>query len=553
MKLFVWMIHEIFKMLNQYAVDIPTLPVNQCLYHLIQFLVECWAVLWECLAAKMGRPSIWDTWYIGKRVCKSGRVFYSTLSAGIESMEFSHVGTSPHVMTESQTPVQDRAVQDRQPKIQSSSVEETLQRIMVQTNNDCRFRIFISTSSPRQLVGRKDSRLRYVLDHNLFQKLCCGSKKWRWLIQCMISNLRVPSEGLQVQILSYSTRELLQHWTESSRIPASRERSVWRNLRPKKKTASRGRQIAYLIYEYFRVNGANDSVENYADLFTVGLRNDDVQEFDSMWDGILLSMTKIPPDDILEGLDKLRIRESEKLKTVLELYDLENHQKKAGPDYHRLKTMVERSIEHGQESGNKTACTKNSWRLLAMENQRAVCERRQLQFPKRYQKACKIDTVESFSEFFMHQNERNASRTRWPRGKSPSGRTSRWPCKDYLMGTCTNSFREKWHPPECLFYKTEKGCRFGEKCSYAHRQVDEQPSKRSKKEWWQKCSIYVSCMIERGNPLFVVTHVTRKATDLLCAVHRIHDNWVASFRIWSRRSCHQFYGRVQTCRNQSNV
>ena len=46
------------------------------------------------------------------------------------------------------------------------------------------------------------------------------------------------------------------------------------------------------------------------------LRNDDIQEFDSKWDEILLSMTKIPLDDILEGLYKLRIRESEKLKTV---------------------------------------------------------------------------------------------------------------------------------------------------------------------------------------------------------------------------------------------
>ena len=43
----------------------------------------------------------------------------------------------------------------------------------------------------------------------------------------------------------------------------------------------RGRQIAYLIYEYFRVTGANDSLENYANLFTIGLRNDDIQEFDS--------------------------------------------------------------------------------------------------------------------------------------------------------------------------------------------------------------------------------------------------------------------------------
>ena len=67
----------------------------------------------------------------------------------------------------------------------------------------------------------------------------------------------------------------------------------------------RGRQIAYLIYEYFWVTGANDSVEeNYADPFTIVLRKDDIQEFDSKWDGILLSMTKIPPDDILEGLYK---------------------------------------------------------------------------------------------------------------------------------------------------------------------------------------------------------------------------------------------------------
>ena len=53
----------------------------------------------------------------------------------------------------------------------------------------------------------------------------------------------------------------------------------------------RGRQIAFLIYEYFRVIGIHDSVENYADQFIISLRNDDIQEIDSKWDGILLSMT----------------------------------------------------------------------------------------------------------------------------------------------------------------------------------------------------------------------------------------------------------------------
>ena len=107
----------------------------------------------------------------------------------------------------------------------------------------------------------------------------------------------------------------------------------------------RGRQIAFRIYDYFRVTGARDTVSDYADFFSVTLRDDNILELDTSWDEVQLSMTKIPHDDILEGLYKLRIRESEKLKTVLELYDMEIHQKKLGHDYHRLKTMVKRSIE----------------------------------------------------------------------------------------------------------------------------------------------------------------------------------------------------------------
>ena len=112
-----------------------------------------------------------------------------------------------------------------------------------------------------------------------------------------------------------------------------------------------------MIHEQFRVTGTDDSVENYTDLITIVLRNDDIQEFDSKWDGILLSMTKIPHDDILERLYKLRVRESEKLKTVLELYDLETRQKKLEPDYHSLKTMAKRSIE--QEIRNKKFGSRN--------------------------------------------------------------------------------------------------------------------------------------------------------------------------------------------------
>ena len=180
---------------------------------------------------------------------------------------------------------------------------------------------------------------------------------------------------------------------------------------------------------------------------------------------------------------------------------MEIHQKKAGPDYHRLKTMVKRSIEQdirnknfGARNGNyeRNAVVKNpgtkqrgqrtlgecwQWKANGQWSKGDNCS-----FRHDINKRGKVTPSNPSPNSFMRQNERNASRTRSPRGKSPSGRMSRWPCKDYLRGTCNNSFCEKWHPPECLFYKSESGCRFGEMCSYAHRQVEEQPSKRSKKD-----------------------------------------------------------------------
>ena len=96
-----------------------------------------------------------------------------------------------------------------------------------------------------------------------------------------------------------------------------------------------------------------------------GLRNDDI----SGTEFFLISKTKNPPDDILEGLHKLRKRESAKLKTVLELYDLEIHQKKIGPDYHRLKTMVKRSIEQDLRNRNFGARTGNYERNAVVKNQ----------------------------------------------------------------------------------------------------------------------------------------------------------------------------------------
>ena len=77
-----------------------------------------------------------------------------------------------------------------------------------------------------------------------------------------------------------------------------------------------------MIYDYFRVTGAHDTVLDYAVLFSVILHDDNIQEFDTRWDEVLLFTSKFPSDDVFESLYKLRIRESAQLTTVLELYDM---------------------------------------------------------------------------------------------------------------------------------------------------------------------------------------------------------------------------------------
>ena len=47
-----------------------------------------------------------------------------------------------------------------------------------------------------------------------------------------------------------------------------------------------GRQIAFMIYEYFRVTGAHEAVLDYSDLFRIALHGDDIQDFGTRWDVI---------------------------------------------------------------------------------------------------------------------------------------------------------------------------------------------------------------------------------------------------------------------------
>ena len=284
-----------------------------------------------------GPPCIWDTLGVSGNVfCRSTCIFISPYpqelhqwnSSIFEAAPFIHSGEKWKVRTKSRSEMPVCTVSHRFSHLQWRRLFKELWSRPTTTADFGSSLWQIPYTSDVCLLEDKVQDRGYVLARNFLRKRCNGSKKWRWLIQSMNEDIHYLYGVFQCRILKYLMWGLPQHWTKSSIILISKEESVWRNKMPRSRTVA---FVTERLLTWSTITsgslGIHDSVENYADLFTISLQNDDIQEFNSKWDGILLSMTKIPPDDILEGLYKLRIRESEKLKTVLEVYDMEIHQK----------------------------------------------------------------------------------------------------------------------------------------------------------------------------------------------------------------------------------
>ena len=100
-------------------------------------------------------------------------------------------------------------------------------------------------------------------------------------------------------------------------------------------------------------------------------------------------------------------------------------------------------------------------------------------------------------------------------------------------------------PARILFYTTQSGCRFGEKCSFAHRQVDEQRTKRFKKND-DKSAV---AMLKKNEHHYRTRRLDKNAyssntRQLGCVFSR---NGAAEVFL------HRFYGRAQTYGNRSDV
>ena len=142
---------------------------------------------------------------------------------------------------------------------------------------------------------------------------------------------------------------------------------------------------------------------------------------------------------------------------------------------------------------------------------------------------------------------------------SPSGRMSRWPCKDYLRGTCNNSFFENGNLQNACTARPRVVVGL-ERSAHSHTVNSRRKGLKRimtkvlwlcrKREIGKKENLSPMLVtIERGN---LWKEVIRNWDKIHLNVDFLmHGNWVAYFRTWRRRSL--FSGRVPTCRNRSSV
>ena len=414
---------------------------------------------WNVEPQRRAAKHIWDTWYIGKLVnpdAPSSAPYPQELNLWNSSIEEAFHSS----------------------KVEKSKRQEQNQDLRCQTGPSAKDSVIPCGGDSSKSYGADQKRLQISDLHfdntSLHQpRFACWKLRFKtevctcsqfpteamqWIQRSgvgwfsgWIVDLRHLLVVFQCRILKYSMRGLPQHWTKSSIILLLKRRISLEEQRAQKEDRFlRGRQIAYLIYEYFgslEPRFCRKTMPTYLQLFfeVMKFRNSirSGTEFYCLWRKSQL-MT------IFEGLYKLRIRESDKLKTVLELYDLEIHEKKIGPDYHRWNLwwrevssrIYKRKIlapEMEIKRGNAVVKIRghnsvdrifgDCWQWKANGQ---CCERRQLQFPP----LMLISVHEWHSRIrlpssFMSRNDKNSVENPKFQRKSPSGWMSRRPCKDY--------------------------------------------------------------------------------------------------------------------------
>ena len=299
------------------------------------------------------------------------------------------------------------------------------------------------------------------------------------------------------------TRRLPLLWTRSSRIPSSRKKvSIEEQKAQKDDRFPRERQIAFMIYDYFRVTGAHDTVLNYAD------------------SSLLLFMMTIFWNSIQDGTKFYCICQQLHPMMCWKVCDTRFYATqncigivRHGDSAEDIGSKLSKAENHGEEECRSETSITKLWRW-AWENWIRSIGKESKWINRRWRRIrCLLPVERGEASVRMETFAVSGTRPKIVR-KNQNTLPPRLLSQPYhevevcrgrevseakvIMGPFFDNVQVlferylyvnvlwTWHPPECQFYKHETGCKAADKCLFSHYKVDEQQIKSQKKSYFPK-------------------------------------------------------------------
>jgi hypothetical protein len=281
-----------------------------------------------------------------------------------------------------------------------------------------------------------------------------------------------------------------------------------------------GREIAWMVYQHFKVTDVQGAILGIEDLVNVKLKNDNILEFLDEWDYVFCGLKEEPSATTTEEVFLARVEASSRLKSIVDLYRNDVTQNGKPKSYDNLRDRIDIFIEQERLGRNRSELSRNGpgaglagtgpkkkradkqfnpgkKGICFQERDTGKCSRgadcpyihaedaeysgdegegeQGKGFGKRTRSQSprgrkgkgkdkgKRDRSSSPDKSFSHCPPRGGLK----RGTSPSGLANRKTCIHFVRGACKNGNEcTFFHPPVCASFK--QGSCSDKKCGFLH-------------------------------------------------------------------------------------
>ena len=113
-----------------------------------------------------------------------------------------------------------------------------------------------------------------------------------------------------------------------------------------------GRQLAWMIFDHFKISEQEGPILEYKDLFALEFKTN-LKGFLNEWDSVILGMKTVPAVDILESLFRAELEKDTSIKDLMHSYEQDFHQNGKPRSYGSLQSICKIEINRRQLKTNQ--------------------------------------------------------------------------------------------------------------------------------------------------------------------------------------------------------